>query len=342
VLARGRVEERRGLGGRGDRVELVLERLRELVDQNGLRRRRVSDHVRVGLGSVDGRLVGEMVAVGDGRRRRVDRRVADGADRAARGDRGLARDVRRALEHGAEGGSRQEERAGPAEEEAEDERPRTAEQAAEDGVEPVSDGPAPLLAEQHHGADAEEDEARSEGLDVHEGRAGNHERAEHDEHDRHADARRAEELVEPVGDRRPDDPAVPLEPGDEREEEPAAEKAQPQELVMVMSSLLAGALLLAHAGGRPRAYPRRTLLLRHVPAVRGRPPPSSSRSGAVERLDSLAEQLEEAVPVDPDADVGVRLVARPAPQIDDRAAAAELRLAVHVDMAVEGLDDPRP
>ena len=144
-------------------------------------------------------------------------------------------------------------------------RPKTASNAA-------AHGSAPLLGEEHHGADDQEDEAGPERLDVHEGGAGDHERAECDEDDRHADAGGAEEGVEPVGDRRADDAAVPLQPGDEREEEPGAEQAEPEQLVMVVSALPARALLLANARRRLRAYPRRTLLLRHVQPVRWRRP----------------------------------------------------------------------
>ena len=86
---------------------------------------------------------------------------------------------------------------------------------------------------------------------------------------------------------------------------------------------MAGSALLPEA----RTSPSNTLLLGWA---------------AVERLDALAEELKEPLGVDVDAHVGVRVVAGAVPEVDDRAAAAELRLAVHVHVAVERLHDPGP
>ena len=94
----------------------------------------------------------------------------------------------------------------------------------------MPNAPPRSVAEQHERAGADEREAGAERLHVHERRPGDHEAAEHEEDDRDADARGAEERVEPVGDRRPDDAAVPFEPGDDGEEETQGEEAEADEL----------------------------------------------------------------------------------------------------------------
>ena len=59
---------------------------------------------------------------------------------------------------------------------------------------------------------------------------------------------------------------------------------------------------------------------------------------ALERADALHEQLDERRRVDADRHVRVRLPAAAAPDVDDGAAAAELRLAVHLDVQLARLE----
>src|SRR5215204_6769475 len=67
--------------------------------------------------------------------------------------------------------------------------------------------------------------------------------------------------------------------------------------------------------------------------------PLETSQALAQARDPLQEQLDEGAAVDPNSDIGVRLVLRPAPQVDDRPATAELRRAVDLDMAVFGLDE---
>ena len=78
-------------------------------------------------------------------------------------------------------------------------------------------------------------------------------------------------------------------------------------------------------------------MLRHVSRRRG---PLLHRLS--QRSDPLAEQLEETVRVDVDADVCVRLLPGAVPEVDDRPAAAQLRLAVDVHVPGQRLHDPGP
>ena len=111
VLARRRVEEARRLRDVvGLERELRILDGRELVDEHRLVRRRVSDHVRVGLLAVDGRLLPRM-AVGDVVEGLAPGQVVAGGARTAVTVRRAAPAVSRArwaerLEEGAEGGAR--------------------------------------------------------------------------------------------------------------------------------------------------------------------------------------------------------------------------------------------
>ena len=181
------------------------------------------------------------------------------------------------------------------------------------------------------------------GLHVDERRAGDHEGAEHEEDDWHGDARRAEERVEPVGDRRADDAAVPLEPGDDGEEEAGAEQAEPEEVVVrVRACWRRARFFLRTRAGRLRANPRRTLLRRHAQpcfAARAAAPPRRPATSEPTRSQRSSRNASASMstPTSAFGSSPVRCqrstTVRPA---------AELRLAVDVDMAVQRLHDPGP
>src|SRR5918999_696307 len=267
VLARGRVEERRLLLG-----ELGLRRLvdllGELVDEDGMRPGCVPDDVGIRLLAVHRR--------GQWKLRWRLHGNADGLDGAARGRGCVAGDACRPAEDRAQRGAGEEKRAGPEQEEAEDEAAGAAEQAAEHGVERLPDAPSPLGAEQDHRPGRDEDEPGAERLHVDEGRPRDHEASEEDEDDRHPDARGPDESLEARVDLLAHDTSRAVQPGDECEEEPQAEEPEPEELVvLVLSPSPPRALRLANARGRLGAKARRTLLPRHGCRFRGRRAPSS-------------------------------------------------------------------
>jgi hypothetical protein len=61
--------------------------------------------------------------------------------------------------------------------------------------------------------------------------------------------------------------------------------------------------------------------------------------GSAKSIDALDQELAEAVGVDVDADVAVRLPARSAPEVDERPPARELRLGVDLDTTLLRLDE---
>jgi hypothetical protein len=104
--------------------------------------------------------------------------------------------VRGAVQDRPERGPGEKKRAGAEEEQPNDERPRTAEQAAEDGVEHVADHPSALLSEQDHRPDPDEEEPRAKRADVDDRGSADQEDTEREKDQWHADPRRADERVE--------------------------------------------------------------------------------------------------------------------------------------------------
>src|SRR4051794_22736556 len=118
-------------------------------------------------------------------------------------------------------------------------------------------------------------------------------------------------------------------------------------------------LLLADTGGRarpegalglpsPRHGARFDAAIPPPPPSRTRAPPRQIRArgrprpGLAERPEPGQQQLEERLGVDLRRDPRVRLSAGAAPQVDDGAAAAELRLGLDLDVEARGLEQVGP
>ena len=181
------------------------------------------------------------------------------------------------LEERPERGTREQQEAGAEEEEAEDERSRTAEQAAEDGLEPFADRTSVLRAEQNHRPHPDEDEPGAERLHVDERSTGDQQQAEPEQEERDADSRRPHERIEGIVDLPPDEPARPVQPDDDREEDADREEAEPEQLVVLAAARPARALRLPDARRRLRARGNRALLPRHGSHFAGRSSPPATQ-----------------------------------------------------------------
>ena len=289
----------------------------------------------------------------------------------------LARGVGRASNHSSDRRAGDEDDAGGEAEGTEQEGAGLSHGTTEHRLEGVSYGSTALGAEHREEPDGEEREAGAERLHLDERGSGDHQAPHPEQRKRKEVPGCPDDSIECFVDLASDDPAVPAEGDDGRQEEPEAEEAEPDQLRMclplapappallrpdarrALGSRLRGALALGGHAGWVRGGPHRSCLRDLVTLSCGsRYRLRTTRALSLSRIDCgrrrgvapalgeasepLDQQLHEAVRVDSDGDVGVLRPVGAAPKVDDRPPATELRLELDLDVPPGGLEELGP